>query len=268
MENKKIRLDKIVALTKELFHAHYAGKSEAWFSYLTSDSIFLGTGSPILIGKNSIENHFKVFLEKYANIIQENYFSTSLGEQTVQVCGQIILHGSKGVSKIINHFTVNYRLIGNEIKILHIHNSYEYMLPNEEKLLTMDGSTMQSIRSLLLEHPPGQRIAIRSGTQTAFVDLHTVLYVQSLGRKTEFVCIDKIISCNSSISEIAKELPEIFYPLHRGYLVNTLYITAIRRFEAVLISGITLPIPALTYQQAKKDLHESIQGRMRLNNPK
>ena len=61
MENKKIRLDKIVALTKELFHAHYAGKSEAWFSYLTSDSIFLGTGSPILIGKNSIENHFKVF---------------------------------------------------------------------------------------------------------------------------------------------------------------------------------------------------------------
>ena len=123
MENKKIRLDKIVALTKELFHAHYAGKSEAWFSYLTSDSIFLGTGSPILIGKNSIENHFKVFLEKYANIIQENYFSTPLGEQTVQVCGQIILHGSKGVSKIINHFTVNYRLIGNEIKILHIHNS-------------------------------------------------------------------------------------------------------------------------------------------------
>lgn len=110
MENKKIRLDKIVALTKELFHAHYAGKSEAWFSYLTSDSIFLGTGSPILIGKNSIENHFKVFLEKYANIIQENYFSTSLGEQTVQVCGQIILHGSKGVSKIINHFTVKLSL--------------------------------------------------------------------------------------------------------------------------------------------------------------
>ena len=108
-------------------------------------------------------------------------------------------------------FLVNYRLIGNEIKILHIHNSYEYMLPNEEKLLTMDGSTMQSIRSLLLEHPPGQRIAIRSGTQTAFVDLHTVLYVQSLGRKTEFVCIDKIISCNSSISEIAKELNKILY---------------------------------------------------------
>lgn len=268
MANEKIHLDKIAALTKELFHAHYAGKLEVWFSYLTSESIFLGTGIPILIGSNSIENHFKDFFEKHAIIIQENYFPTSLGEQAAQVCGQIILHGSKGSSKIINHFTVNYRLIGNEIKILHIHNSYEYMLPKEEKLLTMDGSTMRLVRSLLLEHPPGQRMAIRSGTQTVFVDLHTVLYVQSLGRKTEFVCIDRVISCNSSISEIAKELPEIFYPLHRGYLVNTLYITAIRRFEAVLISGITLPIPALTYQQAKKDLHEIIQGRVRPTNSK
>ena len=124
MANEKIHLDKIAALTKELFHAHYAGKLEVWFSYLTSDSIFLGTGIPILIGSNSIENHFKDFFEKHAIIIQENYFPTSLGEQAAQVCGQIILHGSKGSSKIINHFTVNYRLIGNEIKILHIHNSY------------------------------------------------------------------------------------------------------------------------------------------------
>lgn len=268
MANEKVNLDKIVALTKELFHAHYAGKPEIWFSYLTSDSIFLGTGIPILIGKNSIENYFKGLFEKYTNVIQEDYFPTLLSEQTVQVCGQIILHGSKGASKIINHFTVIYRLISNEIKILHIHNSYEYMLPKENKLLTMDGNTMQLVRSLLFEHPPGQRMAIRSGTQTAFVDLHTVLYVQSLGRKTEFVCIDGIISCNSSIGKIAKELPQIFYPLHRGYLVNTLYITAIRRFEAVLISGITLPIPALTYQQAKRDLSEIIQGRMNSNNSK
>lgn len=261
MIKKKISLNKIVELTKELFHAHYAGNPEIWFSYLTSDSIFLGTGNPILMGKNSIENHFKEFFEKYSNIIQEDYFPTPLGEQTAQVCGQIILLGSKGSSKIINHFTVNYRLINNEIKILHIHNSYEYMLPKENKLLTMDGNAMQIIRSLIIEHPPGERMPIRSGSQTAFIDLHTVLYVQSLGRKTEFICIDRVISCNSPIGEIAKQLPKIFYPLHRGYLVNTLYITAIRRFEVTLISGITLPIPALTYQQAKKDLYKIIQGK-------
>ena len=142
------------------------------------------------------------------------------------------------------------------------------MLLKENKLLTIDSNTMQLVRSLLFEHPPRQRMAIRSSAQTVFVDLHTVLYVQNVGRKTEFICIDRIISCNSPIVEIKKELSSFFYPLHRGYLVNTLYILAIRHFEAVLISGITLPIPALTYQQAKKDLLEIIHRRMEPNNSK
>ena len=51
----------------------------------------------------------------------------------------------------------------------------------------------------------------------------------------------------------------VFYPLRRGYLVNTLYIVALRRFEAELISGISIPIPALTYTQVKRDLQELIE---------
>ena len=46
---------------------------------------------------------------------------------------------------------------------------------------------------------------------------------------------------------------------HRGYYVNTLYITAIRRFEAELISGAVLPIPALNYTKIRDDLLDRIQ---------
>ena len=73
-------------------------------------------------------------------------------------------------------------------------------------------------------------------------------------------CLDRVVSCNSPIGELARELPKIFYPLHRGYLVNTLYVTAVRRFEAELISGITLPIPAMTYKQVRQDLQEMLQN--------
>lgn len=69
-----------------------------------------------------------------------------------------------------------------------------------------------------------------------------------------------MISCNSSIGELAKQLPDVFYPLHRSYLVNTLYLLAVRRFEAELIDGITLPIPAQTYQQIKEDLESRLTG--------
>ncbi|MCI9596901.1 MAG: LytTR family transcriptional regulator [Firmicutes bacterium] len=101
---------------------------------------------------------------------------------------------------------------------------------------------------------------IRSGRQTVFVNPHSILYVQSQRNRTELVCVDRVISCNIPIGKLAKQLPETFYPLHRDYLVNTLYVLAIRRFEAELISGICIPIPVLTYQQAKQDLQKLIKG--------
>ena len=121
---------------------------------------------------------------------------------------------------------------------------------------------MQFVRNLLLKQPPRKRIPIQSGKQTIYVNPYTILYVQSQRKNTEIVCIDRVISCNSPIGKLAKELPQEFYPLHRGYLVNTLYIVAIRRFEAELLSGLSLPIPALTYTQVKRDLQEMMQTRI------
>ena len=48
-------------------------------------------------------------------------------------------------------------------------------------------------------------------------------------------------------------------PMRWVGLMNTLYIVALRRFEAELISGISIPIPALTYTQVKRDLQELIE---------
>lgn len=261
MATEKINLEEITALTKELFHAHYAGDLEQWFSYLCPDSVYLGTGEPLLFGGDAIREHFKGFTGKALNVVQEEYFPVSLGDKAAQVCGQVIVESLEGSYRVINHFTIGYRIIAGEIKMIHQHNSYEYMQPRESKVLKLDMNTTQFVRSLLLDRPSGRRMPIRSGTQTIFVNPNTVLYVQSQRRKTEFICIDRVISCNSSIGEIAKELPELFYPLRRGYLVNTLFIVAIRRFEVELISGICIPIPALAYQQVKQDLQGIIQGK-------
>ncbi len=53
-KQKQINLEEITALTKELFHAHYAGDLERWFDYLCPDSIYLGTGEPMLFGGSAI----------------------------------------------------------------------------------------------------------------------------------------------------------------------------------------------------------------------
>jgi len=68
------------------------------------------------------------------------------------------------------------------------------------------------------------------------------------------VCFDKIITYNIPIHKLLEVLPEEFYPLHRCYLVNTKYILSIRRFEVVLQTNDTLPIPASQYSRIKKEL--------------
>ncbi len=260
MAKEKINLEELTALTKEVFHAQYAGEPEKWFSYLCSDSIYLGTGEPLLLGGSAIRERFKGFEGKTADIVREEYFPIRLSDYAAQVCGEIIVQNPGGTRCAITHFTIGWRIIRGKIRMVHQHNSYEYMQQGESDVLKLDVNTMRFVRDLLLDYPSGRRMAIRSGRQTVFVNPHSILYVQSQRNRTELICVDRVISCNSPIGELAKQLPKTFYPLHRGYLVNTLYVVAIRRFEAELISGICIPIPALTYQQAKQDLQRLIKG--------
>lgn len=257
MAKKKIDPEEVAALTKEMFHAYYAGDLERWFSYLCPDSIYIGTGEPMLFGGDAIQSHFKAFQGQTAEVVEEEYYPIPLSDTAAQVCGNIAVKNEGVLFIAVTHFTMSWRLINDELKMVHQHNSYEYTQPEargERGVLQMDMSTTQFVRSLLLERPIGKHLAIQSGSQTVFINPYTVLYVQSQRKRTELVGVDKIISCNSSIGELAKQLPEVFYPLHRSYLVNTLYITALRRFEVELISGIVLPIPAVTYTQVKQDL--------------
>ena len=71
MATEKINLEEVAALTKELFHAHYAGDLEKWFSYLCPDSVYLGTGEPLLFGGDAIREHFKGFTGKAVSVVQE-----------------------------------------------------------------------------------------------------------------------------------------------------------------------------------------------------
>ena len=178
--------------------------------------------------------------------------------------GQVIVKSTTKQPNIIIYFTVGYQIINGELKVVHQHNSYEQIqsIDNSDRSIPqLNLNSIHFIRNLLLDSRFDYRIPIRSGNQTIFVNPYTVLYVQSQRKRTEIVCLDKVISCNNTIGELSQILPDFFYKIHRCYLVNTLYIVAIRRFEAELISGISVPIPALSYTQTKQDLQKIISGK-------
>lgn len=172
-KQKQINLEEITALTKELFHAHYAGDLERWFDYLCPDSIYLGTGEPMLFGGSAIREHFKGFEGEAADVVSEEYYPVPLGETAAQVCGRIAVRSRQNQLGAVNYFTIGWRLIGGELKLVHQHNSYEYTQPDiegERGILKMDMNTTRFVRNLLLEQPAGRRIAFPSGNQTVYVN--------------------------------------------------------------------------------------------------
>lgn len=251
-KQKRIDPEQAARLTRELFHQQYRGNPEAWFAYLCPESVYLGTGEPLLFGGEAIREHFAGFTGKPGVVIQEEYFPISLGPEAVLVSGHIVVKSPGGERAVVTRFTSGYRLVGGEIKLVHQHNSYEYL--HQEAPLRADAATLGYIRDLLMEYPAERRVPVRTGGQTLLLDPRIILYVQSQRKHTEVVCLDRVISCASPIGELAGLLPECFYPIHRGYLVNTKYIVALRRFEAELVTGACLPIPAASYTRVRKEL--------------
>ncbi len=258
MATKKRNTDEILMIAKNIFHTYYSGDLDYWFSFLCPQSIYLGTGEPMLFGADAIKLHFSARAGNPQKILEEEYFPIQLSNRIIQVCGSITVGLEESDYKAITHFTMTFQLIGSEIILIHQHNSYEYMqqsAANETMVLPMDINTAEFVRQLLLDkNKNAKRITLKCKTQSIAVNTNSILYIQGHRKTTEVVCLDRIISCNRSIGELEQELPVQFYRIHKGYIVNKQYIVSVRRFEAELISGITLPIPAARYKKIRQEL--------------
>ena len=121
-----------------------------------------------------------------------------------------------------------------------------------------DLATRLLIRQTLLtkEHIPP--ISVKVGQQIYYVSPASIIYLQSNGHKTSMYCIDKVLECSMLITDIEPLLPRRFYFIRRGCIINTMYVTAIRRCEVELVFGITIQVPAATFTTAKKEINELI----------
>ncbi|MGN1103782.1 MAG: LytTR family transcriptional regulator DNA-binding domain-containing protein [Candidatus Coproplasma sp.] len=243
-------------LTKELFHSLFEqGDSSLWFSHLYKDSVFICRGEPVLFGDLAIKDYYSNLDTPIVKIDGEEYNLIDFGDNGVQVYGSIVTSRNQSVSST-TYFAITYLFVGGQAKIILQHQFYDYETHSDKgqiETLNMDINTIKFVKSLLLD-AGGKRIPIKCGDKIINVDLNAVLYVGSSGKKTEIRCVDRIITANASFGKLTAILPENFYPLRRGVMVNTKFIVNMRRCEIELISGITLPVPERNYAKIKRDL--------------
>lgn len=260
----KGKMEDVVALTSRIMHGFYSGKVDVWFDRLCPDSIWVGAGEPSLFGAEAIKSYFQNYKNPQGlEIFSEEYYPLTLGANAAVVNGRLAFRIEGADRKAVTLLTMVYRLVGGKTKVAYHHMSYEFFeTPSggPDSRVELDASTRRFIRQLLLEPQKPSRVPISIGKQTVYLDPYTVLYVKSNAHKTELTCIDRVLDCSMPMGQLAPLLGDSFYPVRRGYLVNSQYVTAVRYCEVELLFGTVIPVPAPIYSKVKRELNALITG--------
>lgn len=86
-------------------------------------------------------------------------------------------------------------------------------------------------------------IQIISNYEYISINIHTILYIESIGHNIFIHCCNGTFKCCKKLSTILKEVePFYFYQIHKSYIINSEYILSINTKEVTFQSKDSLPI--------------------------
>lgn len=257
----KERLNEVKELTKHLYHEYSQGNYTPWFNTLHKDCVWTAISDPMLIGANRIIEYFtKQDKYKPFNIITESYTSIKISE-SIYVVNADIHAGFNMTISSKTQMTFVYKYYKDTPKLVYQNNAYDFV--NSASLIGNDNSYKDlAIRMLIKQFAKDveyiEPIAIKTAQQTFYVSPLYIIYIQSQRHKTIIHCVDKDIECIESISALQNQLPDYFYNIRRGCIINTKYVVGIKRVEVELVNGVKIQVPVPSYTKVKKDIEDMI----------
>ncbi|MDE6470769.1 MAG: LytTR family DNA-binding domain-containing protein [Eubacterium sp.] len=92
-----------------------------------------------------------------------------------------------------------------------------------------------------------KRIILESEQGSIAVAIDDIIYSEAFSHKTKVVMNDREFFINESISSIEQKLSDDFYKCHRSYIVNIKHINSIKKYDAVMDNGSSIPISRRIY---------------------
>lgn len=95
-------------------------------------------------------------------------------------------------------------------------------------------------------------VLLRDGNVTRSVPADDIYYIESNNRKIIVHTLDEVIECYGKIGGLEQELREGFFRIHKGYLVNMMYVEGYNRTEVRVKNGDVLLLSKYKYQDFAK----------------
>ena len=257
MENAEF----LVKITKDLMHDYFRGNPETWFQYMDSHCVLVATGETILSGIDNIKQELQKTLNHgRGTILSDEYFQIPLSKKVTVVIAYTISESKNNNNlQVVNIISFIWQIKGKIPKIVYEHASYRFYKEQQKNTLLplkAEKSHFQIVKHLLTGNSKKKRLCFLHGNKTMYLDTSMLLYIEGNRHTTLLHCIDNTYTCTQSLQELKENLPDDFYPIHRSYIIHVDYLISVCCYEAELIGGITIPIPANKYRQVKTDLEK------------
>lgn len=161
--------------------------------------------------------------------------------------------------------TYVWRMINGELKLAHVHGSHAQDIPLNQVMpaepLTVDSSYFEYMKHLDTLKADSKKLVFRDcGKNYHYLFPYEILYLQAARERTVVYTKDGCFQISGILMEHAKKLPEAFRRIHKSYVVNSMFIDHICRYQVFLKDGQILPVSRGQYMELKRYLAEPEAG--------
>ena len=252
-------------LTRQVIEEFFYGNPEKVLQNFHPDVTWIGAANGQCIrGAEKVSQYISHMELPRCEVFQKEYQVVAHSDDMYVVAGWMEIGASQGESgklSVVQRITFIWKKEEDRLKLLHFHvsNPVEFQENSEYFLRPAGKGTFEYVKKLYSQKR--RLIACGKHDQTYVLWNKDIVYIEAENTNSVIHCLNRDILSRESISILEKKLGEDFIKTHRSFIVNSRYITGIRRYQLAVRQGIELPIPVKKYREIKEKVLRAVSQR-------
>ena len=253
-------------LTRQVIESFYHQDLNLLIQKLHPDVTWIGAADGECIkGYEQVCEYIKNIDVPRCDILKKEFQVVANSDDIFIVAGCMKVAASQGRGEIlgaVQRITLIWKTEEQKFKLLHFHvsNPIESQKNNERFSHSMGTETYEYVKKLLSQNR-SRLIAYGKHDRTYVIRNKDIVYIEAENTDSVIHCLNRDILSRESISDLEKKVGEGFIKTHRSFIVNSRYITGIKRYQLAISQGIELPIPEKKYREIKEKVLRAVNQR-------
>ena len=263
---KKIEADAI-KLSSEILRRFWQKDSDFAGEYFADDILWIGAQKDeFLIGIEAAKADLDAALREIPPciLLHAEFHAVSSGSKYCTVIGKYLTTTDKNADFFLQNIqrcTFVWENTRDGMRIHHIHISNplgELQLSDDERFPTTMGKMAQVYMNRQIKQlAESRRISLTGENGTTYTLMQSeIMYISAFSKDTIITTVNGEMLVKKGISKLAKLFGDQFIPIHRCYIVNPDYVTALERYTITMLNGEKLPVPQKKFNEVREALRQ------------